>query len=72
MPRQNRFARNPVAGSPLLRKGGPHVKSRTGQRVRARLLTNSAIDEWLEALEEDRNCGEQEKGERKLPDFFVS
>jgi len=45
--------RNPVARSPLLRKGGAHVKSKTGQRVRARLTTYDAYNEWEgEELEE--------------------
>ncbi len=68
MPRRNIPVRNPVAQSPLLRKGGPHVKSKTGQRVRARISTNSAVDEWLE---EDNHNQEQENGEQMLPDFFM-
>ena len=70
MPRRNRPVRNPVAQSPLLRKGGPHVKSKTGQRVQARLSTNSAIDEWLNALEDNNQNQEHENGEQMLPDFF--
>ncbi len=56
--------RNPVAASPLLRKGGVHIQSRTGQRVRYRLQTQSAIDEWLEELEDSitRNKGKGSKG----------
>lgn len=68
MPRRNRPIRNPVAQSPLLRKGGPHVKSKTGQRVQARLSTNSPIDEWLE---EDELNQEHENGEQLLPDLFL-
>ncbi len=71
MPRRNIPVRNPVAQSPLLRKGGPHVKSKTGQRVRARLSTNSVVDEWLEELEEDKHNQEQENGEQMLPGFFM-
>jgi hypothetical protein len=59
--------RNPVARSPLLRKGGAHVKSKTGQRVRARLSTHDAIFEWLDDVERTE---EQKDGEQKLPDFF--
>ncbi len=64
MPGRNR-TRNPVAASPLLRKGGVHIQSRTGQRVRNRLQTQSAIDEWLEESEElsiTRNKGKGSKG----------
>ncbi len=72
MPRRNRPIRNPVAQSPLLRKGGAHVKSKTGQRVRARLSTHLAIDEWLGEKEEDDIDHVQDNGERKLPDFYIS
>ena len=61
MPRR----RNPIARSPLLRKGGVHKKSKTGQRVRARLTTRDAMDEWQEENQE-----EQLNGEQKLPDFL--
>ncbi len=44
--------RNPVARSPLLRKGGAHIKSKSGQRVRARLTTNEAYNEWMGETEE--------------------
>lgn len=46
--------RNHVARSALLGKGGPHVRSKTSQRVRTRLSTNSAIDEWLDELENEK------------------
>lgn len=39
-----RSFRNPVARSPLLRKGGPHVKSKSGQRFQARIATYKAYD----------------------------
>ncbi len=71
MPRRNRPIRNPVARSPLLRKGGPHVKSKTGQRVQTRLSTNLAIEQWQEELEEANHNQEQETGERKLPDYYA-
>lgn len=38
-------SRNHAARSALLRKGGPHIKSKTGQRVRARLDLEDALDE---------------------------
>ncbi len=52
MPGRNRTIRNPVAQSPLLRKGGVHTESKTGQRVRDRMKVSSAIDEWLEEIED--------------------
>lgn len=66
---RNIASRSPAAQSPLLRKGGPHAKSKTGQRVRDRLSTNSAIDDWMEELEDD-NYNQEENGERKLPVFL--
>ncbi len=71
MPRRNIPVRNPVAQSPLLRKGGPHEKSKTGRRVRARLSTNSAVDEWLDELEEDTLGQEQEDGGANAPPFRI-
>lgn len=62
MPTRNRQVRNLAAQSPLLRKGGLHEKSKTGQRTRERLSTHSAIDEWLEDLEEINHNNEQEEG----------
>lgn len=48
--------RNPVvrAGA-ILRKGGVHSKSVTGQRQRARLKVDDAIDEWYEDFNEPPN-----------------
>jgi len=63
--------RNLAARSPLLRKGGPHIKSKTGQRVRARLSTNSAIDEWLDEFE-DENVKEENKGSNSSPFLMYS
>ena len=61
--------RNTVALSPLLRKGGPHTKSKTGQRVRSRLSTNSAIDDWYDDIE-DNETQQDENGEQTLPIFL--
>jgi len=70
MPRRSIPIRNTVARSPLLRKGGLHVESKTGQRVRARLSMNSAINEWLEESDNEILDLEQENGEQMLPDFL--
>ena len=37
--------RNPVARSPLLRKGGPHQRSRSGERQQQHHLLQSELDE---------------------------
>ncbi len=70
MPKASVTIRNPVARSPLLRKGGPHIKSKTGQRVRTRLSTNSAIDEWFDEFEDD-NEKEENKGSIGSPFLFM-
>lgn len=69
MTKRRAFYRNPIAQSPLLRKGGAHAKSKTGQRVRARINTDSAIEEWLDEVED--NSPVQDNGELKLPDFLL-
>lgn len=51
MTKPHRFNRNPVARSPLMRKGGTHVHSKSGQRSRQRLSTSSGIEDWLDELE---------------------
>jgi hypothetical protein len=57
---------NPVARSPLLRKGGPHERSASGQRARQRLSTGDAIEEWL-AEREAEQYAEDEKGSGSSP-----
>jgi len=59
--------RNRVACSPLMRKGGAHVKSKTGQRVRARLDLDNALCEWYEENETDINKKEKTDGEPMAP-----
>jgi len=58
--------RNPVARSPLLRKGGVHSPSKTGQRVRNRLNTHNAIEEWLDENDND-DTQQKQNGEQLLP-----
>jgi len=65
MPRRPRQIRNPVALSPLLHKGGVHIKSKTGQRVREKQSLNATIDEWLD--ERDYKGDEIEKDSINLP-----
>lgn len=57
--------RNPVARSPLLRKGGVHTVSKTGQRHHSRLNTQQRVDEWHEQQQE-----EKQNGEPRLPVLF--
>lgn len=69
MPKRTTRFRNPVARSPLMKKGGVHGQSKTGQRVKQRLHTNRAIDEWLQVVEEAKL--EDKNGEPKLPIFLA-
>jgi len=66
MPRQ----RNYVARSPLMRKGGAHIKSKTGQRVRQRLRLEDTLDEWYENNE--ANTQENKNGEPVAPHDVLS
>ena len=68
MPKRPSRLRNPVARSPLLRKGGAHIQSKTGQRVKQRLSTYNIVKTWEEENELDKI--EEENGEQSLPDFF--
>ncbi len=45
--------RNPVATSPLLRKGGVHQRSKSGIRAKAKRETENALADWHETLEEE-------------------
>ena len=38
--------RNSIARSPLLRKGGAHVKSKSSQRFANKKEVRKAMDEW--------------------------
>ncbi len=64
--------RNPVAMSPLLRKGGAHTKSKTGLRVKARQATYDAYDEWLEEKEEFNNDWQVSNNNAGESPFFIA
>lgn len=66
---QARTVGNPVARSPLMRKGGVHERSASGQRVRARLSTRAALEDWLDERETD-DAVVYENGELRLPVLF--
>ena len=52
MPRsRNSRARNPVARSPLLHKGGAHTKSRSSERFDLRIDLEDALSDWYEENE---------------------
>lgn len=52
MPENRRRFRNPVARSPLLRKGGVHTTSRSGIRHNQRQALEAELDNWREEIEE--------------------
>ncbi len=61
---------NPVAKSPLLRKGGAHERSAGGKRQRNRQAIRDALDEWI-WLENATSGDVDENGEQSSP-FFLS
>jgi len=50
--------RNPVARSPLMKKGGVHQKSRTSERQREKDAVQSELDELEEEMDEHENSFE--------------
>lgn len=50
--------RNPVARSPLMKKGGVHEKSRTAKRQREKDAVQSELDEWEEEKDDQGSEGE--------------
>jgi hypothetical protein len=68
--RRPRVIGNPVARSPLLRKGGVHERSASGKRQRAKLSTYDALEEWLETRD-DESSDEMEKGSFGSPFFWA-
>jgi hypothetical protein len=51
MPTRRRIIGNPVARSPLLRKGGAHQRARSGERQLQRADLEAALGQWREELE---------------------
>ena len=47
--------RNPVARSPLMRKGGVHEKSKTAKRRESSQALKSQLEDWREELEFERS-----------------
>lgn len=45
--------RNPVARSPLLRKGGVHEKSKSGLRAEHKQKLQTELIDWYEELDDD-------------------
>jgi hypothetical protein len=69
--RRRRTGGNPVARSPLMRKGGPHERSSSVQRQQSRLALYDELEEWFETLGEDK-VEESETGGVGSPFFFVN
>ena len=47
--------RNPVARSPLMKKGGVHEKSKTAKRRESSQALKSQLEDWREELEFERS-----------------
>lgn len=69
MPRQRDY----VNRSALMRKGGPHIKSKTGQRVRARIELSEALYESENEFDEEHEfeTNKNENGEPEAPHSFM-
>ena len=46
--------RNPVARSPLLRKGGAHQRSPSAGRQQSRREIDDLLEDWEEALDDEQ------------------
>jgi hypothetical protein len=58
MPENPIRRRNPVALSPLLRKGGVHQRCRSSERRQQNDVLRDLLDEWeLEKMESDEDEG---------------
>jgi len=49
--------RNPVARSPIMKKGGVHQKSRTSERRQKKGAVQHELDEWKENKGQDEDAG---------------
>ncbi len=38
--------RNPIIRAPIMRKGGAHIKAKSGKRAKAKKEINKAVNEW--------------------------
>lgn len=47
--------RNPVARSPLMRKGGVHEKTATVKRRQVKTQIDAELEDWREAVEFEEN-----------------
>ena len=53
--------RNPVARSPLMKKGGVHEKSKTAKRRENNQALKSQLEDWREELEFERSLRSNSK-----------
>ena len=62
--------RNPVARSPLMRKGGVHEKSATAKRQQAREGLNRQLNDWQDDLAFEREMQESINQKDLVDDVF--
>lgn len=60
--------RNPVARSPLLKRGGAHRTSKTSARRQHRQALESQLDDWRDDIEFERSLKDDD---RSAHTFFV-
>lgn len=56
--------RNPVARSPLLKKGGAHQTTKTTDRRNVRQAVKSQLEDWREDLEFERSLKDESSFEQ--------
>jgi len=61
--------RNPVARSPLLKKGGAHVQSKSGQRKRSKNALTKELNDYFK--ERPSQSAIKNQGDLRIALFFV-
>lgn len=64
--------RNPVARSPLMKKGGVHEKSKTAKRRENNQALKSQLEDWREELEFERSLRSNSGLLESYPCFLIS
>ena len=70
--------RNPIARSPLLKKGGAHQTTKTTDRRNTRQVVKSQLDDWRDDLQFERSLKDESSQEQlhtlksapSAPDLF--
>jgi len=64
--------RNPVARSPLLKRGGAHTQSKTSARRQVRQTIESQLEDWRDDLEFERSLRDDDRSNSSLTYTIIS